>query len=254
MNVYLAGTNGMKQHFLNGDIDPKKVMVLESFFSMQEWQKPLLSQFRSFLLDSGAFTFMSNSKKHGSTDWEAYTDAYCDFINEYKIKLFFEMDIDVIKGIDYVEKLRRRIEQRTGRQPIPVWHISRGKQYFIDMCKEYPYVAFGGILTDGVRTSTIEKAFPWFIKTAHQNKAKIHGLGYTNIKGIHKYHFDSVDSTTWTSGARFGALTVYRNGWIKKIASVESGVKVRSLKDTKEANWFNFREWVKFQHYAEENL
>ena len=62
-----------------------------------------------FLLDSGAFTFMNNSK---SVDFDLYLDKYIDFIIEKNIKYFFELDIDSIVGYKKVLQLRERLERR----------------------------------------------------------------------------------------------------------------------------------------------
>ena len=119
------------------------------------------------------------------------------------------------------------------------------------MCKEYPYVALGGIVTQEVPRQTYEKAFPWFIKTAHEYGAKIHGLGYTSLEGLHKYHFDSVDSTAWLYGNRGGYLYKFnpRTGLIDKI-DAPKGMRLKS----QESAMHNFKEWIKFQEYAEKHL
>lgn len=148
-----------------------------------------------------------------------------------------------------MEYYRNMLEGLTGKKPIPVWHKSRGKQYFIDMCKSYPYVALGGIASKEIPRDIYEKAFPWFIKTAHQYGAKIHGLGYTSIEGIHKYHFDSVDSTAWVYGNRGGYL--YR--FNPSTGNFDKYKKSGRLRP-REAAMFNFREWVKFLKYADLNL
>ena len=44
------------------------------------------------------------------------------------------------------------------------------------------------------------------IYLAGGNHAKIHALGFTSISGLEKYHFDSVDSTSLTTGNRFRML------------------------------------------------
>lgn len=161
---------------------------------------------RKFLLDSGAFTFIDNAAKHKSVsreEWYRYTDELIAFINKYDIDLFFEMDIDAVVGLEFVEELRERMERGTGKKPIPVWHISRGKEYFVEMCKKYPYVAFGGLNTDGATKAQLERAFPWFIETAHKYGAKIHLLGYTSLPGIRKFRPDSADSSTWSTYSRY---------------------------------------------------
>ena len=204
---------------------------------------------KDFLLDSGAFAFMSNSKV--TADWDEYVEEYAAFINHYDIRLFFELDIDSVVGIKEVERLRVKLERLTNKQSIPVFHLSRGKDYFVRMCQQYPYVAFGGIITDGVKTATLEKYFPWFINTAHKYKAKIHGLGYTSIAGLYKYHFDSVDSTAWLYGNRGGFAYSFnkKTGHLEQ-TNVPSGKRLRS----RAVAFNNYSEWVRFQKYARTHL
>ena len=187
----------------------------------------------------------------GEIQWEQYIDEYADCINRYDIKHFFELDIDSIVGLEKVEEYRKRLERLTNKQPIPVWHKNRGKEYFIRMCEEYPYVSIGGIVTREIPRNIYEKAFPWFIATAHQHGCKIHGLGYTNILGLHKYHFDSVDSTAWLDGNRGGYLYKFKpdTGTLEQIQPEGKG----RLKP-REAALNNFIEWIKFTKYAEKKL
>ena len=255
MKIYLAGITGVKKQLLSGELNVEEIFALESFYSLQEWQKPLVNRFSSFLLDSGAFTFMQAASKHGDIDWLSYADKYADFVRGYGVKKYFELDIDSLKGLKYTEMLRNRIETRVGWQSIPVWHTERGKDYYLGMVKDYNYVALGSIAKVlPPKIAIEEKYFPWFISQAHENGCKLHALGYTNLNGLKKYHFDSVDSTTWTVGSRYGQVMKFENGTITKIASVVGGVKVRNIKDTKNINVHNFREWMKYQHYAEKNL
>lgn len=200
MRIYLSGISGVKQWLLNEELNPCNIFALESFYSIRDWQKPLIPKFASFMLDSGAFTFMRNAKKHMNIDWLNYVDRYCDFIVENDIKLFFELDIDKIKGLQYVEMLRQRIEDRTHRKPIPVWHPSRGKDYWLDIIKEYDYIAIGGIAAKDITLAKYEVLFPWMLNQARRNNVKVHGLGYTKIDKLSKYRFNSIDSTTWTVG------------------------------------------------------
>lgn len=254
MKIYLSGISGVKPHLLNGDIDPSKVFALESFYSIRDWQKPLIPKFASFLLDSGAFTFMSNAKKHGNIDWLSYVDSYCDFIVDNGVRLFFELDIDKIKGLKYVEMLRQRIEDKTHKKPIPVWHPSRGKDYWMDMIREYPYVACGGIAAKDISLVKYEAIFPWMLAIARKNNCKVHGLGYTRVNNLSKFRFDSVDSTTWTVGGRFGEVSKFENDTIKRLSFREKGIKYKMVRDKEALTLLNFKEWLKFQHYADKYL
>lgn len=241
MKIFLAATSD--KQFIKNIKDSK--YILESYYYFQEWQVPLIKSCDMFLLDSGAFTFMATGKK---VDWKKYTDDYINFINKYDIDYFFELDIDCIIGYDNVKKIRAYIEEKTGKKCIPVWHYQRGKQEFVNMCKQYKYVAFGGLNTDGIDRKKIVKYMPWFIETAHKYGAKIHGLGFTSIKDLPQLKFDSVDSTSWKSGGRFGQLHIYKNGKLETITQKSKRAIYKKIDE------HNFNEWLKYQRYAERNL
>ena len=243
MEIYLAGEHPVK----NGkDASWEGLNILETFYYLQKNKEfpRLISHFGNFLLDSGAFTFMSGAEK---VDFDAYVEEYAKFILKWNIKHFFELDIDSVVGLKEVERLRLKLQSLTGQKPIPVWHKSRGKEYFIKMCENYPYVAIGGIVTKEIPTKLYEKLFPLFINTAHKHGCKIHGLGYTNIKGLHKYHFDSVDSTAWLYGNMSGSVYKFdANNGIMNTTKAPKGKQLIS----KAVALNNFNEWVRFQKYA----
>lgn len=243
MELYLAGEYDCK----NGKTaDWKGLNILESFYYLRDNKNfpRLISNFENFLLDSGAFSFMSGAD---SVDFDKYTEDYAAFINQWNIKLFMELDIDSVVGLAEVERLRDKLEKLTGRKPIPVWHKNRGKDYFIKMCENYPYVAIGGIVTKEIPIKKYSALFPWFIKTAHSHGCKIHALGYTNFEGLHKYSFDSVDSTAWLYGNMSGV--VYRFD-IKTKSMQKISVPPNKRLKSRAAAINNFNEWVKFQKYA----
>ena len=257
MKVYIAGDNNKKKilreqlygcDFFTGENNLKGINILESFYYLRKNEEfmTLVKHFGSFLLDSGAFTFMSGSHK-GGINWDEYVEEYAAFINRWNVQLFFELDIDSVVGLTEVERLREKLEALTGKKPIPVWHRNRGKEYFIKMCENYPYVALGGIVTKEIDRKKYETAFPWFIKTAHDHKCKIHGLGYTTVANLKKYHFDSVDSTAWLYGNRGGYLYKFnpRTGLLEQLD--KEGCRLKS----REGAVNNFNEWVKFGKYAE---
>ena len=260
MKVYIAGDNNKKKirreqlygcDFFTGENALKGINILESFYYLRKNEEfmTLVKHFGSFLLDSGAFTFMSGSHK-GGINWDEYVEEYAAFINRWNVQLFFELDIDSVVGLTEVERLRDKLEALTGKKPIPVWHRNRGKEYFIKMCENYPYVALGGIVTKEIDRKKYETAFPWFIKTAHDHKCKIHGLGYTTVANLKKYHFDSVDSTAWLYGNRGGYLYKFnpRTGLLEQLG--KEGCRLKS----REGAVNNFNEWVKFGKYAENHL
>ena len=238
MDLYLAGDVRYKNIKWSADVNTP---ILESYIYINEESQKNIPRLKKFLLDSGAFTFFSGGH---NVVWEEYVDRYADFINRFQIERFFELDIDSLIGFNAMMQLRRRLERATGKQPIPVWHISRGIEQFKRDADEYPYVALGGIAGKSWSTKQQEK-YPWFIREAHKRGAKIHALGYTSLTGIQKNHFDSVDSTAWTTGNRFGYIYKFDGKTMQKI-NVPRGMKLKTQKVAQH----NFDEWAKFSKYA----
>ena len=254
MKLFLAATLINKDLTLKNPSHQKEILladlfILESYYyiAKQQWMFPLFKELKGFLLDSGAFTFMT-SMKNKKINWEEYVNNYGDFVKKYDIEFFFELDIDPLVGLKEVERLRGILEKRAGRKCIPVWHKSRGLEYWKKICEEYDYVAIGGIVTQEIKRSQYD-IFYSLLKIAKDNKCKVHGLGFTNLKGMEKYKFHSVDSTTWLNGNKFGAVYLFDGKTMQKTMK-PAGMRVK----TSEVAIHNFTEWVKFLKYAEVNL
>lgn len=251
MKIFLASvlTNG---YLRNSNISNlRDCYLLESFFylrSKKEFDKTVIVNNENFLLDSGAFTYIRGGG--GKTDWNKYIKEYANFINTYDIKYFFELDIDSVVGLEKVEILRHQLETMTHKRCIPVFHVSRGRDYFLKMCEEYEYIAIGGLITDGLTSGKLKKYLPWFIHTAHEHGTKLHGLGFTNNELLSKFKFDSVDSTTWNMCANYGEIFVFEKNRMVRHRSVENGQKVKKIKNIESATLFNFKNWIKYQRYA----
>ena len=245
MKIYLAGVcacgNIKNTDAVISEFNP---YILESFFYADAHTERLLPYFGDFLLDSGAFTFMQG--KGYELDWDKYVENYANFIKRNNVQKFFELDIDSVIGYPAVLKLREKLEALTNRQCIPVWHVSRGMSEFRSMCKKYSYVAIGGIVSKEIPPDKYG-GLPPLIREAHKRGAKIHGLGFTSLQWLPRCHFDSVDSTAWTAGNRFGYL-FYFDGKTMQKKPVPKGHRIS---DTRGAALHNFIEWVKFQQYAE---
>lgn len=240
MKLCLAGTGILKNH---PEELKKSRYLLESFYSVQEWQIPFFEACDFFLLDSGAFTFMNSQK--GPVDFDAYLQRYADFVKRHHIEHFFELDIDPIVGYDRVKEMRRTLERETGARCIPVWHKSRGLEDFKRTAQEYDYMAIGGIVTKEIPPSQwqhLEK----LISIAHVYGCKIHGLGFTSSAHLSKYHFDSVDSTTWNVGGKYGNVCKIKDGRVTQVHFDDKRVA-----DRDGLMLHNFRTWCKFQAYVD---
>ena len=254
LKIYLAGAangNNTYLHKNNKAIDifyKDKIFVLESFYYLKEWMYPYILNHWNFMLDSGAFTFLENAKKGSSINWDSYILKYANIINKLNIDHFLELDIDNVVGLKKVEQLRDVLEKETGKKCIPVWHKSRGLEYYKNMCKDYSYVAIGGIVSGEIKSSNYP-IFNNLLNIARQTETKVHGLGFTNLEGLTKYPFYSVDSTAWIYGNRGGFLYKFNGKTLIKIHAPQ-GKRMMA----KETAIHNFTEWVKFQKYAEEYL
>lgn len=245
-NTQMLG-NGEGEGAVNAVDVFKGVNILQSFYYCDSFtESVILPNCKHFLLDSGAFTFFGKGK---AVNWEEYIRKYAQFITKNNVERYFELDIDPLVGYRKVLEYRRMLESMTGRPCIPVWHKSRGYDEFLRMCGEYGYVAVGGIITKEIKQNEWA-IFSKLIDEAHKRGAKIHGLGFTNIEGMKKYHFDSVDSTTWAAGNRFAKIYKFDGNTIKTYSRKDG----QRIADHQTLSLHNFNEWKKFAAYAETHL
>lgn len=249
MRIYLASLlAGMRQNDLQKLIEAgKPKYLLNTFYEGEDACKKVLNIVGSdnFLLDSGAFSFMSGAKCNQDS-LEKYCDNYIDFIKRHKISQYFEMDVDTIFGLPYVEYLRRRIEKETNVPCIPVWHKGRGIEYWKQMCKKYDYVAIGGLVFH-----VKQQEWPLIKKMvdyAYDRGVKVHGLGFTKTKLLHEWKWYSVDSSSWKMSAIRGNNKQFFNGRYidqKQIKSDKFKIDQRLLA------MYNGIEWCKYQRYMD---
>lgn len=238
MKVHLAATGILKK--FPAEL-AKCEFILESFYSVAAWQIPFLLNAKSFLLDSGAFTFLRSGKR---VDWDDYVSRYARFINEHGVKQYFELDIDKIIGFDAVLDIRRRLERETGVKPIPVWHRSRGLERFKRDASDYPYIAIGGLAIKDIKPQEYE-LLPYFIDEGHKRGAIVHGLGFTDTKRYKTIKFDTVDSTTWAVGGKYGCICEFDG---ERMTQRKTDGK-RCINQNG-LMLYNYNEWLEYQRYA----
>ena len=251
MKIYLAGGGSYQRQKkeaveeLRKEYPNLEVNLIETFFEICFKPRQILIENYNLLLDSGAFSFLRSGKE---INWDEYVTRYIEYIKKKDVKLFFELDIDKIIGYDRVKEIRRRLERETGKRPIPVWHKHLGKAEFLRMCDEYDYIAIGGLAIGDIKQSQYQY-LPAFIREAHKRGTKIHGLGLTHSAWLSKLHFDSVDSSSWSSGMRYGQIYTFTGRTIKQTKK-PAGHRVKSY----DIAIYNFKEWLKFANWAEEHL
>ena len=172
MKVYLAGQGGFpwkNQNYYN-------FYRLDSYFDIKS-KSSYHYKFKDYILDSGVFTYLT-SKKDKKVDWDKYVYEYANYVKKEGIINYVEVDVDVKIGLKEVERLRQNLEKSVGYNGIPVWHLNRGYDKWLEICKDYDYICFGAFLTDGLKESKFNFVKK-FLFDAKKNNSKVHGLGMT---------------------------------------------------------------------------
>lgn len=166
-----------------------------------------------FFLDSGAFTYQVNKKQQKSP--KLYFEEFRDFVFEYHylFDIIAEFDVEGCKDghggtipltqVDEwtdsmleVSELRRKI--------MPVYHDARGHKWLSAWLADTrsPLVGYG---------SDVGAQFAGpVISDAHRWGKWIHGFGQTGVNTTLRYTaFDSVDSSTWLRGDKYGGTCIY---------------------------------------------
>lgn len=251
MRVFLASsTCGLNPQDREVFIDKGKPLYLLNTF--YEGEKKCLKVLQdvgreNFLLDSGAFSFMSGAACSEKVITE-YCERYIQFINDNKIPYYFEMDVDTIFGLPFAESLRAKLEKETMRPSIPVWHKNRGVEYWKKMCAEYKYVAIGGLVFHVKQSEwpLIKK----MVDYAYSKGVKVHGLGFTKTKMLKDWNWYSIDSSSWTKAAALGQQRHdfdVQKGYITSRRVDGKGKKVNLSK----LILHNGLEWCRYQRYME---
>ena len=257
MRLFLAGYEANPYIELFED---KSFFVLGSFYYLRKSKKDYLNSYidyiknisNDFILDSGAFSMLNANKslENFIKDLDKYVNDYIEFINKNDIKHYIELDIDSLIGYEEVKKIRAKLEKETNKKCIPVWHLSRGLDEFIKHTQEYDYIAIGGIVTKEIKKKDYNKLFPALLKIAKKNNCKVHGLGFTSVE-CEKYDFYSVDSTSWSSCARYARIYSFNTKTKEmksKLISKTHRVDQKGDKYTKFLK-ISLKEWIKYQTY-----
>lgn len=204
-----------------------------------KWNDEILPQLVGWphyrFLDSGTFSFLRRAqtsrlgmgsrreaeidanKKRGSvvtlTEVMDHLKAYVDYLKEHLHiwDFVFECDVDgislvkeddtLLPGIQFTEWSRNMLHEVAGDKLIPVWHaLSDDGDFtkFKTLVEQYPYLGIGSDIAPDWRP------LRYLIDYAHERGVMLHGLGTSKVDILDRMPYDTVDSSTWISSARFG--------------------------------------------------
>jgi hypothetical protein len=186
-------------------------MRREGFIArMQEEYKDV-----EWFLDSGAFTYFAKYKvePHKLMPWKIYKKLYFNYVGETWERWcrIAELDLDNSFDeltLDVLAEWRDEMVEKWPTAPImPVWHPNRGPEDWTSVCrdKRFRHLAIGsGSGMDGMLRRMVMEA--------RQRNKTVHGFGMTKVNtSLQKIPYDSVDSTSWLMGQKFGTLFVFQN-------------------------------------------
>ena len=171
-----------------------------------------------FLIDSGAFTYMSNPKYSEYTieQWEAHIERYLEWAKLHKNIIFAiaSLDLEYLVGGDKVQEWNEKYFEpfmlETGIPVCFVWHTDGTKLTWEQYCQRYPYVGVSwgtDAYNDG---SGGLKTGQRMLKVAEKYGAVVHGMAMTRTSLLTKLPFYTVDSTTWMVGVQYGEVNYWR--------------------------------------------
>ena len=239
MILYLVADSGLRTLQVRKYIDFKlNILLSYHYFKNKNLDKLLYETFKlnlsNVFFDSGAFSAHTQGV-------EIYIDDYIEYINKYKHLFTVYSNLDVIRDFKSTYKNQLIMEQ-SGLNPLPVFHAGSPFTELERLCEKYDYIALGGMVS-----FHIKKRMPFLIKSfkiAKKYNTKYHGFGCTTYKILKSLPFFSVDSSSSTSGVRYGNLTFFEEKYGKF-----SQAKLGDIKSCKQHAEY-FRElgfsWVDF--------
>lgn len=165
------------------------------------------------------------SMKAGS-DFRKYLDSYASFMKKMlaagKMKLF--ANVDVIGSPEKTWETQSYFEQQHGLRPMPVIHKNAPMLWIGKYLERgYRYIGFGGFASGVGGWAEMRKwcdqAFILLCPRTNDYKpiVKVHGFAMTGLRGIWRWPWASVDSTSWVIWPANGWIPVpkwtERDGW-----------------------------------------
>lgn len=213
----------------------ENINILASYYFLIEKKSPLNYK---FLLDSGAYSAFNAGK-------EINIDNYIKFIKDNKDIIENYFGLDEIGNAEKTLENQKYMESK-GLKPIPTFHADEDFNYLKEYCKNYDYIALGGVAQLKDRRKVIrwlQRCFSFI-----PEGIKVHGFAITSPYIISKFPFYSVDSSSWSGAGRWGTLSLFTKGKFTKIK--------KRFKSTTESNklihrW-NIVQYIKFAKHLEE--
>lgn len=182
--------------------------ILVSYFNTRKQKDIKLYRERAkeIFLDSGAFTAFTKNI-------EISIEEYIDYLLKTRGKWDYVAGLDVIGNAEETKKYCDKMKE-AGLDPIPTFHYGEDYSFLEDYCKNYDYIALGGV----AQLRTYPRVSTWldncFSVIKNYWPKKVHGFAITGERYMKRYPFYSVDSTSWLAGQKFNQVAGIKDGSI----------------------------------------
>jgi hypothetical protein len=213
------------------------------------------------MLDSGAFSFqmfLVKKKDVGNIEKlrQKTIEQYVQFCKKHGKDVEWYVTFDYDQNVNVVWDITKKLE-KVGLKPVPVYHGDQS----LDWLKKYLDAGYTriGISSLTRRRSDYKKTrfyLDQVFRTAEEYKVKLHGFAVTSIALAYAYPWHSVDSSSWSRTASYGAIYALepnRGTMTSQHISLTGGLKdstrsltelspsaLRSVRQQVEKNGFDF--------------
>lgn len=165
-----------------------------------------------FFIDSGAYTYMGDSKYEDYTieQWENQIQRYLNWARRHKDIIFAiaSLDIERLVGGEQVQKWNEKyFEPFMLETEIPVcfvWHDEDTSLTWEQYCQRYPYVGTSWATEEADLQTGIDT-----LRVAEKYGSLVHGMAMTKTALLTSLPYYTVDSTTWLVGLQYGEINYW---------------------------------------------
>ncbi|MER7487928.1 hypothetical protein ABTY20_18875 [Streptomyces sp. NPDC126497] len=151
--------------------------------------------------DSGAFSAATLGTTIRLADYAAW-------LKDWQGLITTAATLDVIGDPDATHRNTLALEDM-GLRVLPVFHTGSPWDRLEKLCARYPYVALGGMVPYARMYGEVMRWLVRCFRIGAEHGTVFHGFGQTNVTAMASLPFYSVDSSTWSLGARFGSLRLW---------------------------------------------
>ena len=194
MRIYFAGWEASRSLLIKADDLVKNVLTSYHYNKNIDWYRKQRLSGRNIFLDSGAFSAWSQKKYINIASYAQFLHLTKDYLTAYAVLDDITDYKETLKNQEYLEK--------QGLNPMPCFHYNEPPEVLKDYVDRYEYIALGGMVP--ISTPQLEYWLEDIFDKYHNTK--FHGFGLTSLQLMRKYHWNSVDSSSWVAGSKFARV------------------------------------------------